>query len=126
MKSYFIEMLTDQPRRTAVLRNTDKNKRTVATLFWAREYGILKWLGAAPRLTVNDFEQWLAQMKQAGLDKVDDQRAWHTPNGIAEKENFLKTHYQPRLGDWFWLGRTDQLAPRVLLATQAKSVAKRS
>lgn len=121
MKSYFIEMLTDQPRRTAVLRNTVKNKRTVATLFWAREYGILKWLGAAPRLTVNDFEQWLAQMKQAGLVKVDDQLAWLTPNGIAEKEKFLKTHYQPRLGDWFWLGRTDQLAPRVLLATQAVS-----
>ncbi|MFR0582877.1 helix-turn-helix domain-containing protein [Limosilactobacillus mucosae] len=121
MKSYFIEMLTDQPRRTAVLRNTVKNKRTVATLFWAREYGILKWLGAAPRLTVNDFEQWLAQMTQAGLVKVDDQLAWLTPNGIAEKEKFLKTHYQPRLGDWFWLGRTDQLAPRVLLATQAVS-----
>lgn len=33
LKSYFIEMLTDQPRRTAVLRNTVKNKRTVATCF---------------------------------------------------------------------------------------------
>ena len=121
MKSYFIEMLTDQPRRTAVLRNTVKNKRTVATLFWAREYGVLKWLGSNPRLTVNEFEQWLVQMRQAGLIKMNDQTAWLTPSGIAEKEKFLKTHYQPRFGNWSWLARPDQLAPRVLLATQAVS-----
>ncbi|MFR0609569.1 helix-turn-helix domain-containing protein [Limosilactobacillus mucosae] len=121
MKSYFIEMLTDQPRRTAVLRNTVKNKRTVATLFWAREYGVLKWLGSNPRLTVNEFEQWLVQMRQAGLIKMNDQTAWLTPSGIAEKEKFIKTHYQPQFGKWSWLARPDQLAPRVLLATQAVS-----
>ena len=103
------------------MRNTVKNKRTVATLFWAREYGVLKWLGCNPRLTVNEFEQWLVQMRQAGLIKMNDQTAWLTPSGIAEKEKFLKTHYQPRFGNWSWLARPDQLAPRVLLATQAVS-----
>lgn len=121
MESYFIEMLTDQPRRMAVLRNTVKNRRTVATLFWAQAYNLFSWLGAAPKLEQNDFDHWFEQMRQAGMIQIADQMAWLTPAGLAEKEKFKKTRYQPHFGQWSWVTRVDQIAPRVLLASQAIS-----
>ena len=56
-----------QPRRIRVIENTLKNRRTVSTLFWAKQYGILKWTGAERSLERKQVENSIAELVKANL-----------------------------------------------------------
>ncbi|MFQ6726027.1 hypothetical protein [Limosilactobacillus reuteri] len=62
-----------QPRRIRVIENTLRSRRTVATLFWARQYGILEWLGADRTLNRQEYDQLINQLVADKLLVIDDQ-----------------------------------------------------
>ena len=60
-----------QPRRIRVIENTLRNRRTVSTLFWAKQYGILKWTGATRSLERQQVENSIEELVKANLIQRD-------------------------------------------------------
>ena len=60
-----------QPRRIRVIENTLRSRRTVATLFWARQYGILEWLGADRTMNRQEYDQLINQLVANKLLTID-------------------------------------------------------
>lgn len=111
-----------QPRRIRVIENTLKSRRTVATLFWARQYGILEWLGAYRFLTRQDYDQTINGLVNDGLLMIDDQlQAKLTEKGASQLKKEESNLYTPSFYDWYWLANTQRIMQRLFLAIQVVS-----
>ncbi|MCI1975026.1 MAG: helix-turn-helix domain-containing protein [Limosilactobacillus sp.] len=111
-----------QPRRIRVIENTLRNRRTVSTLFWAKQYGILGWTGADRSLNREKFDQLLENLVQDNLIKIDsDGQAVLTTPGILKQEELKSEEYQPQFLDWYWLANTNRVERRLLLGVQVVS-----
>lgn len=111
-----------QPRRIRVIENTLRSRRTVATLFWAQQYGILKWLGAYRSLTRPDFDHLIKKLVSQKLLILDEQaQARLTEEGAALLKKEETSRYDPAFFDWYWLANTHRVMQRLLLAVQVAS-----
>lgn len=121
LDQYLLLLFDRHPRRMKVIFNTVANRKTQATLFWAKQYGILNWLGADRGLNQQQFNQWVGRQLQSGIMEADQQTAWLTSLGAANKESFLQQAYQPHFDQWTWLVNPQEYANRFLLGGQALS-----
>lgn len=122
MNTYFLQLLDyHQPRRIRVIENVLKNRRTVANLFWAKQYGILHWLGALRELTRPDYDGALKELAAAGLITIDNQYAQLTAKGVAFQEDHRSRGYQPHFFDWYWVANTRQLEGQLMIGIQVIS-----
>lgn len=111
-----------QPRRVRVIENTLKNRRTVSTLFWAKQYGLLRWTGADRALSRQQFEHSIKELVDAHLIQLaSDGRALLTTAGVLRQEELLTENYQPCFFDWYWLANTRRVEQRLLLGIQVVS-----
>ncbi|MBD5090464.1 helix-turn-helix domain-containing protein [Limosilactobacillus agrestis] len=111
-----------QPRRIRVIENTLRSRRTVATLFWARQYGILEWLGADRTMNRQEYDQLINQLVADKLLTVDDQsQASLTEEGAKVLKNEEVSSYIPSFYDWYWLANTQRVMQRLFLAIQVVS-----
>lgn len=109
-----------QPRRIRVIENTLRNRRTVTNLFWARQYGILEWLGAYRTLSRNQYNQQIQQLINDKLLLIDEKDiATLTEKGAAILAK--NKQYEPSFYEWYWLVNTHQVMQRLLLAMQVVS-----
>lgn len=111
-----------QSRRIRVVENVLKNRRTVANLFWAQQYGILRWLGADRRLARTDYDRAIHSLVSQQLLLLEgEQQARLTEKGVAVLEDKRSMWYEPSFYDWFWLANTQRVQERLLLAIQVVS-----
>lgn len=111
-----------QPRRIRVIENTLKNRRTVSTLFWAKQYGILKWTGACRSLDREQFERSIKELVREKLIQLDPNgQAILTTLGVLRQEELATDQYCPQFFDWYWLVNTQRLEQRLLLGIQVAS-----
>lgn len=111
-----------QPRRIRVIENTLKSRRTVSTLFWAKQYGILTWTGAFRKLEREQFDRSLDELLQNGLIRIDEkEQALLTTAGVLEQEEMIDHSYQPSFFEWYWLANTNQIESRLYFAIQVIS-----
>ena len=111
-----------QPRRIRVIENTLRSRRTVATLFWARQYGILEWLGADRAMNRQEYDQLINQLVADKLLSIDDQsQAILTEEGAKVLKNEEESFYIPSFYDWYWLTNTQRIIQRLFLAIQVVS-----
>lgn len=111
-----------QPRRIRVIENTLRSHRTVATLFWANQYGIINWLGAYRSLTRPEYDQLIDELVSGGLLIIDNQlQGKLTEKGAATFIANEQASYQPAFYDWYWLANTHRVLQRILLAVQVVS-----
>lgn len=111
-----------QPRRIRVIENTLRSRRTVATLFWARQYGILEWLGADHVMNRQEYDQLINQLVADKLLAIDDQsQAILTEEGAKVLKNEEESFYIPSFYDWYWLTNTQRIIQRLFLAIQVVS-----
>lgn len=111
-----------QPRRIRVIENTLKNRRTVSTLFWAKQYGILKWTGAERSLERKQVENSIAELVKANLiQRNPDGQVLLTTLGVLRQEELAGEQYQPHFFDWYWLANTRRIEQRLLLGIQVAS-----
>lgn len=122
MNTYLMRLLSyHQTRRERVVENVLTNRQTVATLFWAQQYGILTWLGARRQLSRKQFDQEVAALLAAGLvERGDDNELKLTTAGVSYEENHAPA-YQPYFYSWYWLANTHAIQRRLLLAFQVVS-----
>ena len=93
-----------QPRRIRVIENTLRNRRTVSTLFWAKQYGILKWTGATRSLERQQVENSIEELVKANLIQRDPAgQVLLTTLGVLRQEELASRQYQPHFFDWYWL-----------------------
>ncbi|MEY8441377.1 helix-turn-helix domain-containing protein [Lactobacillaceae bacterium 24-114] len=118
---YLLKFFSEQqPRRIRVIENTLKNKRTVSTLFWAQQYGILGWTGANRSLTRENFDEQIKRLVESGLIKVDNEKkAVLTTKGVLQQEE--ANFYQPSFATWYWLADTRKVEQRLQLGVQVVS-----
>lgn len=122
MNTYFLQLLDyHQPRRIRVVENVLKNRRTVANLFWAKQYGILHWLGALRELTRTDYDGALKELAATGLIIIDGQYAQLTAKGVAFQEEYRRQDYQPHFFDWYWVANTRRLEEQLMIGVQVAS-----
>ncbi|MCR5524335.1 MAG: helix-turn-helix domain-containing protein [Lactobacillus sp.] len=111
-----------QPRRIRVIENTLKSRRTVSTLFWAKQYGILNWTGADRSLERKQVENAIEELIKANLIQRDlDGQVLLTTLGVLRQEELAGEQYQPHFYDWYWLANTQRIEQRLLLAIQVVS-----
>lgn len=111
-----------QPRRVRVIENTLKNRRTVSTLFWASQYGLLNWTGSMRSLERQQFDQMVKELLQDKLIQLDeDGQARLTSSGVLKQEELKDEEYQPKFFDWYWLANTKLVEERLLLGIQVAS-----
>nr|WP_220477053.1 helix-turn-helix domain-containing protein [Limosilactobacillus rudii] len=111
-----------QPRRIRVIENTLCSRRTVATLFWARQYDILKWLGAYRSLTRHEFNDLIDELVHTKILTLNDKsEAKLTEKGAAILKKEEADRYEPAFFDWYWLANTHRVVQRLLLAVQVAS-----
>lgn len=122
-KMHYLLNLFDehQPRRLRVIENVLKSRRTVSNLFWAQQYGLLKWLGAYRTLTRTHYDDELSQMQQAGWLTIQEQQVRLTSAGVIAQEELRTTCYHPAFLDWYWLANTKMVEERFLLGVQVVS-----
>lgn len=123
METYFLKLFSyHQPRRVRVVENILTNRRTVANLFWAQQYGILNWLGAYRGLRRVDYDAQLQELVQAQLLTLSsDHQAQLTAKGVAFQEEQRAGEYRPHFFDWYWVANTNRLETRVMLGAQVAS-----
>ncbi|WP_431815364.1 helix-turn-helix domain-containing protein [Limosilactobacillus portuensis] len=113
-----------QPRRIRVIENTLRNRRTVSTLFWAKQYGILKWTGATRSLERQQVENSIEELVKANLIQRDPAgQVLLTTLGVLRQEELASGQYQPHFFDWYWLANTRRIEQRLLLGIQVASEA---
>ena len=122
MNTYLLRLCSyHQPRRERVIENVLANRQTVATLFWAQQYGILTWLGARRRLSRAQFDQEVAALIGAGLlERVGADEIKLTAAGVSYEES-QPSPYQPHFYPWYWLANTQTVQRRLLLGFQVVS-----
>ncbi|MGM9891297.1 helix-turn-helix domain-containing protein [Limosilactobacillus sp.] len=122
MNTYWLRLCSyQQPRRVRVIENLLTNRRTVANLFWAQQYGLLQWLGARRTAQQDQLDAELQTLQRAGLLLVDDQgQVKLTATGVSYQEQH-PDQYQPHFYDWYWLANTRRVQYRFLLACQVVS-----
>lgn len=110
----------EQPRRIRVIENTLKNKRTVSTLFWAQQYGILEWTGAKRSLTRDTYDEQIKKLVENDLITLnDDGKATLTTKGVLRQEE--ANFYRPSFTPWYWLADTRKIEQRLQLGVQVVS-----
>lgn len=121
--NYLINLIDSHPRRYRVIEGTLQGRQTVATLFWAQQYGIQGWFGYRRNLSRDAYDQQLAQWAQAGLLAIDQQAKTVrlTARGQRERNLYRHGHYQPRCGHLSWIVNTTRFANRFLLGIQTVS-----
>lgn len=121
--NYLINLIDSHPRRYRVIEGTLKGRQTVATLFWAQQYGIQGWFGYRRHLSRDTYDQQLAQWAQSGLVTIDKQAktVWLTDRGRRERGLYQQGHYQPKCGHLSWIVNTTRFANRLLLGIQTVS-----
>lgn len=123
MNTYLLRLCSyHQPRRIRVLENVLTNRRTVANLFWAQQYGLLSWLGARRTADQDQLDDELWALQEAGLVAVHHEHntVQLTAAGVGYQESH-PVEYQPHFYDWYWLANTRQVQHRLLLAVQVVS-----
>lgn len=122
MNTYLLRLCSyHQPRRIRVIENILANRKTVANLFWAKEYGILEWLGARRQATRDQLDFEFRELQEAGLITINEDNEAHlTVKGVSFQENQPPV-YEPRFFEWFWLANTKQAFARFLLGFQVIS-----
>lgn len=111
-----------QPRRIRVIENILKNRRTVANLFWAQQYGIITFLGANRQLTRKHYDDTIKYLIDQKLITVDtDNQALLTEKGASIQLANEDSQYTPFFYDWFWVANTHLIMERLLLAVQVVS-----
>lgn len=111
-----------QPRRIRVIENTLKNRRTVSTLFWAKQYGLLNWTGAYRSLERKEFDHSIKRLVKDNLIRLDSAgQALLTTSGVLKQEELVDEEYQPYFFDWYWLANTRRIEQRLLLGIQVVS-----
>lgn len=122
MNTYLLRLCSyHQPRRERVIENVLTNRQTVATLFWAQQYGILTWLGARRRLSREQFDQEVAALIETQLlERTEDDGLKLTAAGVSYEETQPPV-YQPHFYSWYWLANTHTVQRRLLLAFQVVS-----
>lgn len=111
-----------QPRRIRVIENTLRSQRTVATLFWAKQYDLLEWWGAGRFLTRHRYDHEINQLVSANLLTLDDQgQATLTPAGVSQLQAEAANQYEPSFYAWYWLANTHRVLQRLLLGVQVVS-----
>lgn len=120
---YLLTLFDEQPRHYRVIEGILHGRRTVATLFWGQQYGLLDWFKAMPQLSRDDFDQLLQSYAIHSLLLVDVEHstARLTAKGIQRVRKIRGQFYQPRLGKWAWAGENSALPVRLWLAVQALS-----
>ncbi len=110
-----------QARRIKVVENTLTNRRTVSNLFWAQQYGLLRWTGAYRRLNREQFEKALQNFANHGFLQLANDQVKLTSKGVVEQEELREHCYQPSFYSWYWLANVNKIEERLLLAVQVLS-----
>lgn len=121
--NYLLRLFDEhQPRRIRVIENTLRNRRTVSTLFWAEQYGMLNWTGANRSLSREKFDHLIKGLLAQKLITIDhENRAKLTTAGVLRQEEWTEECYHPVFFDWYWLANTQKIEQRFLLGVQVVS-----
>lgn len=106
-----------QPRRSKVIYNCLRGRKTVSILFWSLRYDVLSWLNTLPNLTWTSFEATLRQLVANNqVQRDDDGQLLLSPTATRINADVM---LPKATRQWARVLHLNQLRETVLLGLQA-------
>ncbi|UQS85422.1 helix-turn-helix domain-containing protein [Apilactobacillus apisilvae] len=85
-----------QPRRTKLIDNLLMGKKTVSTLFWGNQYGLLKYSGIFKGINIDSEKTVNSLIHDGYVKNYDKYQFLLTKKGNAKKDSIIESFYFPK------------------------------